>query len=54
MTDDVMSDCVGGDYVIGKMSKNDEIGGAFMRKGMEPRIFRMHPNESLECSLYWV
>ena len=26
MTDDVMSDCVGGDYIIEKMPKNAEIG----------------------------
>ena len=28
ITDDVMSDCVGGDYIIEKMPKNSEIGGA--------------------------
>jgi len=39
LTDDGMSDCVGGDYVIDKNRKNDEIGGTVYRKGMRPRNF---------------
>ena len=51
MTDDVMSDCVGGDYVIEKMAKNEEIGVANSKKGIGPGISRRHSNESLECLL---
>jgi len=35
MTDDVMSDCVGGDYIIEIMPKNGEICVANFIKGME-------------------
>ena len=38
MSDDVMSDCVGGDYIIAKNVKNHQIGGRFYEKGMNPRI----------------
>ena len=51
MTDDVMSVCVGGDYVIEKMAKNEEIGVANSKKGIGPGISRRHSNESLECLL---
>ena len=51
MTDDVMSDCVGGDYIIEKIEKNDEIYGANSKKGMRPGISRRHSDESLECLL---
>ena len=39
MTDDIMSDCVEGDYVIEKMPKNDEICVANTIKGMVPGFF---------------
>ena len=51
MTDDVMSVCVGGDYVIEKKPKNDKIGVANSKKGIGPGISRRHSNESLECLL---
>ena len=51
MADDDMSDCVGGDYVIEKMPKNDAICVANSIKGMVPGIDRRHSNESLECLL---
>ena len=51
MTDDVMSDCVGGDYIIENMPKNGEIGGANSSKGIEPRTSPRYLNESLECLL---
>jgi len=47
MTDDVMSDCVGGDYIIEKMPKNAEIGDTDFRKGSRPGKPRRHSNESL-------
>ena len=51
MTDDVMSDCVGGDYVIEKMPKNEATCVANSIKGMVPGIDRRRSNESLECLL---
>ena len=51
MTDDVISDCVGGDYIIIKIEKNEEIYGATSLKGMGPGISRSRSNESLECLL---
>ena len=51
MTDDVMSDCVGGDYIIEKMPKNDEIGDTDFRKGMKSEPPFRGSNESLECLL---
>ena len=49
MTDDVMSDCVGGDYVIEKLQKNDEIGGPFYRKGMTSGTPLKASNITLGC-----
>ena len=37
LSDDVMTDCVGGDYIIAKIEKNDQIGGTDSEKGMNPR-----------------
>ena len=51
MADDVISDCVGGDYIIIKIEKNDEIYGAISSKGMGTGNSRRHSNESLECLL---
>ena len=51
MTDDIMSDCVGGDYVIEKRQKNDEIGETDFRKGMTAGLPLKGPNKSLECLL---
>ena len=46
MTDDVMSDCGGDDYIIETMSKNGEIGDTDFRKGMRPGKPQRHSNES--------
>ena len=51
MADDDMSDCVGGDYVIEKMPKNDEIGDTYFRKGITSEQPFKSPNKSLECLL---
>ena len=37
MSDDVMTDCVGGDYIIAKIEKKCQIGGTDSEKGMNPR-----------------
>ena len=51
VTDDVMSDCVDGDYIIGKMPKNAEIGDTDFRKGMTSRPPLKVLNVSLDCLL---
>ena len=51
MTDDVMSDCVGGDYIIEKMPKNDEIGDTDFRKGMTSGLPFKVPKVSSESLL---
>ena len=49
MTDDIMSDCVGGDYIIVKNRKNHENGGPLYEKGMILRTSSKRSEVSLTC-----